>query len=383
MMTTSGPVSGRPLVAHYREVFPVLSETFIRETVSRHRRYRPVVITHSATVNARFTEVVVHEVAGGRPAGLSGRSAAIRIARRIRLVRAVLKEQRPAIVHAHFGEECVIAGRAARHLSIPLVAAFYGYDATELARSPVWRWRFRQLFASAAAVLAEGPCMADRLIRLGASPERTVVQPIPVRLELFPFCPSAAPADGGPLIFLQACRFVEKKGVDTTIEAFARMADEAPAAVLWLMGSGPEETRLRALAASSGVADRITFMAARSHEAYAMIMRQAHVFVHPSRTARNGDGEGGAPTALLEAQALGLPVITTTHDDIPSVVDQSAAMLAPPGDVAAVAGLMLRMARSTLEWTARAEAGRRCVAERHDPDRLAAALENLYDGVRV
>jgi colanic acid/amylovoran biosynthesis glycosyltransferase len=161
------------------------------------------------------------------------------------------------------------------------------------------------------------------------------------------------------------------------------MADEAPAAVLWLMGSGPEETRLRALAASSGVADRITFMAARSHEAYAMIMRQAHVFVHPSRTARNGDGEGGAPTALLEAQALGLPVITTTHDDIPSVVDQSAAMLAPPGDVAAVAGLMLRMARSTLEWTARAEAGRRCVAERNDPDRLAAALENLYDGVRV
>jgi glycosyltransferase involved in cell wall biosynthesis len=295
----------------------------------------------------------------------------------------VLKEQRPAIVHAHFGEESVVAGHAIRQLSIPLVAAFYGYDATELARFSVWRWRFRHLFARAAAVLAEGPNMEARLIRLGASPERTVVQPIPVRLELFPFCPSAAPVDGGPLIFLQACRFVEKKGVDTTIEAFARMADEAPAAVLWLLGSGPEEMRLRALAATSGVADRITFLAARSHEEYAAIMRQAHVFVHPSRTARNGDGEGGAPTALLEAQALGLPVIATTHDDIPAVVDDSAAMLAPPGDAAAVAELMRRMVRGTHEWTARAEAGRRRVADRHDPDRLAAVLENLYDAVRA
>jgi hypothetical protein len=41
------------------------------------------------------------------------------------------------------------------------------------------------------------------------------------------------------------------------------------------------------------------------------------------------------------------------------------------------------MVRGTHEWTARAEAGRRRVADRHDPDRLAAVLENLYDAVRA
>jgi hypothetical protein len=39
MMPLYEPDSGRPVVAHYRDVFPVLSETFIRETVSRHSRY--------------------------------------------------------------------------------------------------------------------------------------------------------------------------------------------------------------------------------------------------------------------------------------------------------------------------------------------------------
>jgi colanic acid/amylovoran biosynthesis glycosyltransferase len=383
MSAHAEPMSGPPLVVHYREEFPVLSETFIRETVTRHRRYSPLMITHTATADPRDAGVTLRELAAGRATGFAGRSAAVRIARRTRLLTAVLTAERPAVVHAHFGEESVVAADATHGLAIPLVAAFYGYDATELARSFIWRRRFRRLFARATAVLAEGPHMAARLIDLGAAPERVVVHPIPVRLELFPFCPPTAPVDGEPLIFLQACRFVEKKGVDVTIEAFARIAADASTAVLWLMGGGPEEKRLRALAASTGVADRITFLPARSHDKYAMIMRQAHVFVHPSRTARNGDGEGGAPTALLEAQALGLPIIATTHADIPAVVDDDAAMLAAPGDSAAVAGLMLRMLRSAHEWSARAEAGRRQVVDRHDPARLAAVLESLYDAVRA
>lgn len=368
-------------VLHYRSVFPVPSETFIRETVTRHQRYDPVVVTHRRLDGVKITDLRIDELPIGRMGGLVDRSAAVRISLCSRRLTGALVDIHPAVLHAHFGEEGFAASRPAERLGIPLVVTFYGSDATALGQHFLWKRRFRQLFRRAAAVLAEGPHLAARLVALGAPPGKVVIHRIPVRLELFAFRSPAAPEAGKPLIVLQACRFVEKKGVDLTIRAFARIASASPAAVLWLMGSGPEENRLRQLAAETGLGSRIQFLAAASHGEYADILRQAHIFVHPSRTARNGDGEGGAPTALLEAQAAGLPIVSTTHADIPAVVDSGAALLAPPENVAALAALMLQLIRNPQEWQERARAGRRRVENDHDPRRLSARLEELYDTV--
>lgn len=379
-MTMVAAERARMRVVHYRNVFPVLSETFIRETVTRHRRYEPVVVTHERveSVNAGNVRIDHRRL---RFQGLAHRSASLRIALASGRIGEALGELRPAVLHAHFGEEGIAAAGAAARLRIPLVVTFYGADATALGEHWQWQGRFRRLFGRTAAVLAEGPHLAARLIDLGAPPERVVIHPIPVRLEIFPFRPPVEPAQGDPLIMLQACRFVEKKGVDLTIAAFDRIAAAVPHAVLWLMGSGPEEQRLRTIAGATGLGSRIRFLPTVSHCMYADILRQAHVFVHPSRTARNGDGEGGAPTALLEAQALGLPIVSTTHGDIPAVVNTDAALLAPPDDIEALAKLMLRMIQSPQEWHARAWAGRQRIESIHDPDRLCARLEDLYDGL--
>lgn len=372
---------GELRVVHYRSVFPVPSETFIRETVTRHQRYDPVVLTHQRLDHGRIGDLRIDELPVRRVGGLVQRSAAVRISLCSRRLSRALLDVRPAILHAHFGEEGVAASGPAARMGIPLVVTFYGSDATALGQHFLWQLRFRQLFRRAAAVLAEGPHLAARLISLGAPPDKVFIHPIPVRLEIFPFRPPLAPVAGNALIVLQACRFVEKKGVDLTIRAFARIASESPAAVLWLMGSGPEESRLRQLAAETGLGSRIQFLAAASHGEYAGILRQAHIFVHPSRTARNGDGEGGAPTALLEAQATGLPIVSTTHADIPAVVDPDAALLAPPGSVDALAALLLHLIRNPQEWHERARAGRRRVENEHDPHRLSKRLEDLYDAV--
>jgi colanic acid/amylovoran biosynthesis glycosyltransferase len=373
----------RMRVVHYRSVFPVPSETFIREIVTRHRRYEPVVVTHERVDGVNAGDVRIDQLRIRPYGGLSHRSAALRISLASDRLAVALRELRPAVLHAHFGEEGIAAAGPAARLGIPLVVTFYGSDATALGEHWLWQRRFRRLFSRAAAVLAEGPHLAARLIALGAPPERTVIHPIPVRLEIFPFRPPIEPGQGDPLIMLQACRFVEKKGVDLTIAAFGRIAAAVPDAVLWLMGSGPEEQRLRSIAVATGLGSRIQFLPAVPHSRYADILRQAHVFVQPSRTARNGDGEGGAPTALLEAQALGLPIVSTTHGDIPAVVDSEAALLAPPDNVEALAELMLRMIQSPQEWHARARAGRRRIESSHDPDQLSTLLENLYDAVRA
>ncbi len=76
------------------------------------------------------------------------------------------------------------------------------------------------------------------------------------------------------------------------------------------------------------------------------------MLIHPSVTATDGDSEGGAPTILLEAQAIGTPVVTTRHADIPHVVPEGAGVyLCAEHDVdalgeALVAALMRRRRRA-------------------------------------
>ena len=106
---------------------------------------------------------------------------------------------------------------------------------------------------------------------------------------------------------------------------------------------------------------------------------RAHVFVQPSLTAPDGDSEGGAPTTLLEAQACGLPVLTTRHADIPEVVrEDDSALLSEEEDVGGLAANISLLASGPERWASMGRAGRAHVEARHDVRRLATDLEILY-----
>ena len=108
-------------------------------------------------------------------------------------------------------------------------------------------------------------------------------------------------------------------------------------------------------------------------------MRSCHVVLQPSHTASDGDAEGGAPTTLLEAQALGQVIVATDHADIPNIVDRETALLAPEDDAEALADRLtaaLAAPESGLAW----DAGRRFV-EGHHSRRRRGLLGRLYDRV--
>ncbi|HUF12924.1 MAG TPA: glycosyltransferase [Longimicrobiales bacterium] len=372
-----------PLVLHYRSRFPVPSETFIRTTVTSHSRYRAVVSTHEIVRGTAWSDdppLRLDECAGGRVASLARRwlpLAEIR-QRRARVARAI-RAVCPEVVHAHFAAEGVAAWPAARRAGIPLVVTFYGFDATELPRDWRWRRRIRALLHHATLVLAEGPSLRERLIDLGAPPHRTRVHPIPIRIESFPF---RLPAPRERAIVLQACRFVPKKGVDLTLRAFARAAD-GTGSRLRLIGDGPERPALEALARELGIAERVEFAGMRTHEQYARDLADADVFIHPSRFGPKGDGEGGAPTALIEAQATGLPIVSTTHADIPFVAGAGGALLAPEDDLDQLAAHLRWLLQHPERWADLARAGRRHVERQHEASLLAERLESHYDDARA
>lgn len=119
--------------------------------------------------------------------------------------------------------------------------------------------------------------------------------------------------------------FERRYGVDDVIRAFARVKATHPDARLQLAGSGPEEDRLRELVHSLGLTD-VAFVGATSREGVARLMQQATVLLNASRV-------DNMPVSILEAFAVGVPVVSTSAGGIPTFArDGDTALLAAVGD---------------------------------------------------
>lgn len=101
--------------------------------------------------------------------------------------------------------------------------------------------------------------------------------------------------------------------------------------------------------------------------------------MQPSVTAKNGDSEGGAPTIILEAQACGVPVISTTHADIPYITSQNdSALLSPERDVDNLVDNIRYLFENPKIWLEMGKKGRQHIENFHNVRKEVGALENIY-----
>ena len=284
---------------------------------------------------------------------------------------------RAVVCHVHKGHHALATRSLTRSLDLPLIVNFYGSDVSQREFLRRARRGYDDLFARARFLLVEGPAMRERLIGIGAPAERIRVQRIAVDAAEYPFRERVW--DGvRPVRLLFVGRMVEKKGLETALRALA-IVEGGFDWRLTVIGDGPLGARMRTLAATLGLAGRVDFVGARSLAETRAALASHDLLLQPSRTSPDGDGEGGAPTVILEAQACGLPVVTTDHDDIPHVtVPGASAWISPQGDVEALAESLRRAARESARWGEMGRAGRAKVELDHDATRVVAALEDLY-----
>src|SRR5262249_25224225 len=146
-----------------------------------------------------------------------------------------------------------------------------------------------------------------------------------------------------------------------------------PAARMTIVGEGPDEADARALIARLGGANAVEFVGSKPHAELIRMLAGATVLIHPSVTAVDGDSEGGAPTILLEAQAIGTPIVSTRHADIPHVAPEGAGVrLCDEHDVAALGDALVSALASRLPSSSE------YVAEHHAAPRAMARLESVY-----
>jgi glycosyltransferase involved in cell wall biosynthesis len=191
------------------------------------------------------------------------------------------------------------------------------------------------------------------------------------------FVPRPRPADR-PARIGYVGRLVEQKNVDALLRAFAPLAGQAE---LVIVGRGPCEGDLRALAAELGIADSTRFIGTLESAAVAPAMADLDVLVLPSRTTPSWAEQFGR--VLVEAMACEVAVVGSSSGEIPHVIGDPA-LIFPEGDVAALAAILRRLVEHPDQRAEHARQGRaRALAhftQQHIADATYAAWEAMMAG---
>ncbi len=195
-----------------------------------------------------------------------------------------------------------------------------------------------------------------------------------VRCAVAPAEPAPAPPDG-PILCI--ARLVPKKAVDLLIEALPLLPAEQAGLRLELIGEGPLEEELRALAARLGVEDRVDFRGAQPPAVVADAYQRCSVFCLPCRIAPDGDRDS-LRVVLLEALARGLPVVTTDAIEPEVVQDGITGRVVAGESPAALATAIVELVSNRALARRLGEEGRRRVRGEITREAATVAMRNLF-----
>lgn len=369
---------------------PEMLHVYRQITALRHsENFQPVVFTQKRENAARFPfepVVVIPKPAthalrriwqkqlGRRPVQIY-RSEARRIVAQLRRADAKL-------MHIYFGHIGVHLLPLIEMHPLPIVVSFHGADAMVDMDKPRYRAAMQRMLAQVTLVLVRSHSLADRLADLGCERKKIRVHRTGIPLENFPFAqrePPAVKLENSAWKFLQACRLISKKGLRTSLCAFAAFVkNHAPGATFTIAGEGPMLDELRRLASELGVHSNVHFTGFISQPELRKLFYESHIFVHPSELARDGNQEG-VPNSMLEAMATGMPVLATTHGGIPEAVENHVSgLLVPERDDAALAQAMRDLTSDLERFRLMSVAAAKSVAEKFDLHAQVRALENFY-----
>lgn len=183
-------------------------------------------------------------------------------------------------------------------------------------------------------------------------------------------------------IILSVGRFREKKGFPTLLQACRLLKHQGQDFRCHLIGYGPLQDRLVSLVRELGLRSQVEFLGKMGPDAVLAHYRRATVFALPCQIAENGDRDG-IPNVLLEAMAMGLPVVTTGISGIPELVrHEHNGLLVPPQEPEPLASALARLlADRDLRHTLGTR-GQDTVRQGFSLDRTVRMLKALFSAER-
>ncbi len=285
-----------------------------------------------------------------------------RMLRTIRLLHQQLKISKPDVVHAHMRTGLILAWLLKplhRYVLIGHVHNVHDRESVMMG-------------------------LADRVIAVSESVARSMAtQGIPqhkIRVALnrtlgsrrTPPLETIQPADLARPSIVTVCGMSQRKGIDTLIHAFAKIAADLPEAHLYLVGDGPDRKAFELLAKQTRFVHRIHFEGYRAQPQSYML--SADVFVLASRRESFG-------LVLIEAREAGCAIVATDVDGVAEALDGGrAGLLVPANEAGALATALHCMVSAPAEratWQRRARVGIRAF----HIDRMASEISMVYEEV--
>jgi colanic acid/amylovoran biosynthesis glycosyltransferase len=287
-----------------------------------------------------------------------------------------IKDHDVDVILAEYGFNGADICEDARALDIPLIVHFHGHDAHREPDLAPYKDRYRKLFESAFRIISVSHFMTDKLIKMGAEPSRIVYNPYGPR-EYF-YENQSEHSD----TILAVGRFADIKAPYITVMAFKLVLEEIPNAKLVMVGDGPLRETCMSLAKTWGIESKISFPGALRHEQTRCLYAQACCFVQHSVTTSYGDAEG-APVAILEAGAAGLPVVSTRHSGIvDEVVHGKTGYLVEERDVEGMKNYLCLLLKDKTLCRTLGKNAREHIQTRFNLKRHIACLQEVVDDAR-
>ncbi|HHT9136016.1 MAG TPA: glycosyltransferase [Candidatus Wunengus sp. YC60] len=378
----------KPIIAHAIQTYLGLSETFIYSYLTNIKRYKPIVLTTQVTHSEQFPFRPIYDSSiikryswwwfRDRLGYYLYLNKKIYF-EHILYFKYVLKQEQARLIHAHFGPQGVAMIPIKRWLKLPLITTFYGFDVTQLPREELWNKAYQRLFNEGDLFLVEGNNMKRALMGIGCPEEKISIEYIGVDIEKIHFKERVSPSDGR-IVILFCGRFVEKKGLIYALQALNILIPKNQRIEFRIIGDGILRDNIGAFIHENNLSPYVCLLGYQTHRVFLEELEKAHIYIQPSATAQNGDSEGGAPTTLLEAQASGVPVLSTYHADIPEVVvNGKSGFLVPERDADALAERLGYLIDHPEEWPTMGREGRRHVEMNYNIHKEVEKLENIYD----
>ncbi len=293
---------------------------------------------------------------------------------------AALERANAQLLHIFFGHIAVHLLPLIQAWPKPSIVSFHGADVMVDMNKPAYREATRQMLDAVKLVLVRSESLRRTVVDLGCEKKKVEIQRTGIPLDEFPFRERGFPprGRGGEWRFVQACRLIEKKGLPTSLRAFAKFAALYPKSTITIAGEGPLLRELQELARELKIGGRVSFTGFISQEKLREIFYASHIFLHPSETGRDGNQEG-VPNSMLEAMASGLPVFATQHGGIPEAIEHGVSgVLVPERDHEALARALLDAAQDRHLLSRLAREGAAAVAAKFDQRAQIRRLEEIY-----
>ncbi|MBW4665692.1 MAG: glycosyltransferase [Chroococcus sp. CMT-3BRIN-NPC107] len=283
------------------------------------------------------------------------------------------------IIHCQFGTTGLI-GMSLRDTGIlkgKLVTSFRGSDISKYVQK-FGDKVYNQLFSKGDFFLTNCEYFKHRLVKLGCQENKICVLRSGIDCSQFIFTLHAPPPDGRIRVVTTG-RLVEKKGIEYSIRAVAKLKTIHPNIEYQIIGDGPLRQDLEQLIQELDVGNTVTILGWKQQQELIEILNNSHILIATSVSSSDGDQD--APVNVLkEAMAIGLPVIGTQHGGIPELItDGVSGFLVPERDVDTLAEKLSYLIEHPEIWAAMGRAGRQCVEQEYNNTKLNGRLVEVYE----